>query len=47
MSLRKNKKGTFPPPHILANAILKSINLKTQITVHGLVVNCGLGFLII
>jgi|GEM_PF-3292592 len=48
MNLKLIKKSVFlpPPPHILANATLKSINLKTQITVHRLVVDSGLGFLI-
>jgi len=48
MNLKMIKKSVFlpPPPHILANVTLKYINLKTQITVHGLVVDCGLGFLI-
>jgi len=48
MSQSNNKTGIFlSPPHILANVTLKSINLETQITVHDLVVDCGLGFLVI
>jgi len=54
MNLKLNKIGIIlpPPPHILANAILKAIHLKTQIAIHWLVVDsvrpladCGLGFL--
>jgi len=40
MSQSKNKTGKFlPPPHILANVTLKSINLETQIAIHWLVVD--------
>jgi len=47
MNLKMIKKSVFlPPPHILANITLKAIHLKTQITVHRLVVDSGLGFLI-
>jgi len=52
MYLKMKKSGIFSPPlHILANVTLKTIHLKTQITVHGLIVDgvrlladCGLGF---
>jgi|GEM_PF-4563143 len=34
MNSKMIKKSVFlPPPHILANIILKSINLRTQITI--------------
>ena len=53
MSQSNDKTGIFlPPPHILANVTLKTIHLKTQITVHWALVesvrrlaDCGLGFL--
>jgi len=56
MNLKTIKKSVFlpPSPHILSNAILKAINMKTQIAIHDLMVDsvrpladCGLGFLII
>jgi len=51
MNLKMIKKSVFPPPHILANITLKAIHLKTQITVHRVLVDrvrlladCGLVF---
>jgi len=46
MNQSNNKTGIFLPPlHILANITLLSKTLKTQITVHRLMMDCGLGFL--
>ena len=36
---------SYPPPNSAAN--YECNNFKTQITVHGLVVDCGLGFLVV
>jgi len=46
MNLKMNTKCIpLPPLFLLVQVIAILLNLKTQITVHGLVVDCGLGFL--